>query len=182
MLTQITKTFFSIMKEIFQTKSEEFVNEAIRTIALTNENGVELLKGKLSSTFESFYRQGIDAAWPWVLVNESDGTEKPFGFCWDDPGFLTEEEAVEQFKEEFETELNSLIETYLDLSEYASYEEFEKAYDDDKVEIDPIITGLYDSLYLHNRYTDYDSYYDEDFGDNTTSIMDYICEEWDNLK
>ena len=95
---------------------------------------------------------------------------------------MEENDVREQFKKEVETELNSLIETYLDISDYSTFEEFEKAYDDDKVEIDPIITGLFDNLYLHNRYTGYDSHYDEDFGDNVTSIMDYICEEWDNLK
>lgn len=168
-------------KDVFQTKSEEFVNEAIRTIALTNENGVELLKEKLSSTFESFYRQGIDAAWPWVLVNESDGTEKPFGFTWDDPGFLTEEEAVEQFKEEFETELRSLIETYLDLSEYEFFDNFYKAYLGGKVKIDPIIIGLYSNMYLHNRYEDED-YYSCNYWDNEETLLDFIESEWDSLK
>lgn len=167
---------------IFDRQSEEFIDEAIRTIALTNENGIELLKNNLAIMLNGCFRKGIDAAWPWVLVNESDGTEKPFGTYGEVPTDMAEDDVMEQFKEEFETELNSLIETYLDLSEYASYEEFEKAYDDDKVEIDPIITGLYDNLYLHNRYTGYDSHYDEDFGDDVTSIMDYICEEWDNLK
>ena len=168
-------------KEVFQTKSEEFVNEAIRTIALTNENGVELLKEKLSSTFESFYRQGIDAAWPWVLVNEMDGTQKPFGFYWDDPGFLTEEEAVEQFKEEFETELRSLIETYLDLSEYDTYDDFQAAYENDNVEIDPIILELFNNMYLHNRYTDED-YYGGDHWDNEEAVLEFIDDEWDSLK
>lgn len=172
-------------KDLFQTKSEEFVNEAIRTIALTNENGVELLKEKLSSTFESFYRQGIDAAWPWVLVNETDGTQKTFGFCWDDPGFLTEEEAVEQFKEEFETELRSLIETYLDLSEYETYDDFHAAYENDEIEIDPILVGLFDNMYLHNRYTDEYYYGLEYMGDDLYSecvLLDFIDDEWDSLK
>lgn len=165
---------------------EEFKKDAEVIVEIANERGIDNIKSivekKMKQSYDEGYRQGIDAAWPWVLVNENDGTEKPFGTFGEVPTDMAEDDVMEQFKEEFETELRSLIETYLDLSDYSTFEEFEKAYDDDKVEIDPIITGLYDSLYLHNRYTGYDSHYDEDFGDNVTSIMDYICEEWDNLK
>lgn len=167
------------MKSIFE-------ENAAHIIEVAKNEGIENVESVIKHTLEHFYQEGlskgIDDAWPWVLVNENDGTEKPFGTYGEVPTDMAEDDVMEQFKEEFETELNSLIETYLDLSEYASYEEFEKAYDDDKVEIEPIITGLYDNLYLHNRYTGYDSHYDEDFGDNVTSIMDYICNEWDNLK
>lgn len=167
-------------------KEKRFEETAALIVEVAKNKGIENVENTIELTLERFYADGvtdgINQAWPWVLVNENDGTEKPFGTYGEVPTDMAEDDVMEQFKEEFETELNSLIETYLDLSEYASYEEFEKAYNDDKVEIDPIITGLYDNLYLHNRYTGYDSHYDEDFGDNVTSIMDYICEEWDNLK
>lgn len=50
---------------------------------------------------------------------------------------MEENDVREQFKKEVETELNGLIETYLD-SDF-TFEEFEKAFADDKADIDQII-------------------------------------------
>ena len=50
---------------------------------------------------------------------------------------MEENNVKEQFKKEVETELNGLIETYFD-SDF-TFEEFEKAFADDKVDIDQII-------------------------------------------
>lgn len=51
---------------------------------------------------------------------------------------MEENDVREQFKKEVETELSSLIETYFD-SDYSEFEEFEKAFADDKADIDQII-------------------------------------------
>ena len=51
---------------------------------------------------------------------------------------MEENDVREQFKKEVETELSSLIETYLDSDDW-TFEEFEKAFADDKADIDQII-------------------------------------------
>lgn len=150
---------------------EEFKKDAEVIVEIANERGIDSIKSivekKLKQAYDEGHRQGIDDAWPWVLVNDMDHTEKPFGLYWDED----DDEAAGQFKEVYEDKLTDLIEAYLDLSEYETYDEMMDKLGEKG--IDPIIIGLQTSFYLRNRYTNNVIYGD--------FPLDFIAENWDSL-
>lgn len=131
-------------------------------------------------TYEEGYQQGIKDASPWILVNEMNGTEWAYGGSeWGecDLDGVTVNDVVEEFEDAFEEELTSLIDNYLDLSEYDLYDDFKHDVDSGEVDVDPCLDGLWELMYVNCRYTDdtiqYTKYVD---------IFDYIEENWEGLK
>lgn len=144
--------------------------------SLMAKNGVELenaLHQQLVEMYDKGYSDGIRYASPWRLVNLQQGTDEIF----DSTAIDEEDITIDEFNDTFEYELGSLIENYLDLSDYETFEDFNDAVTNDEISVDPIIFDLFQNMYLYNRYTDEEYYYGR-----YQDAMEYIEENWERLK
>ena len=123
-------------------EEREKIEEATELIIdMVKANNIDGVRGIIEKMYDNGRKRGIEAVWPWLWVSDKSNIEFPFGIDYDDPDFLTEEEAVGLFKKDCDKEVEHLIESV-----------------GDEKDIDTIIREFLASTHLRNRYTGEDFY------------------------
>ena len=137
-----------------------FEETAANIIEVAKNEGIENVENVIKQTLERFYQDGLErgykSAWPWVLVNEVEGTSTNFATECENPFDVDDEVLCGAYLTEalYPAIERTIFSTAMtnDLSEYETYADFKKAHP----EIEPALEELPNLLYVHNRYSDED--------------------------
>ena len=156
-----------------------FEETAANIIEVAKNEGIESVENVIKQTLERFYQDGLErgykSAWPWVLVNEVEGTSTNFATDYENPFDIDEDDLASEYLTEvlypaIEKVLFSTANT-TDLSKYETYDDFKKAHG----EIEPALEELPNLLYVHNRYSDEDMHMEFNFDK-------YVTDNWETIK
>lgn len=156
-----------------------FEENAAIIVEIAKNKGIENVENTIKQTLERFYQDGLErgykSAWPWVLVNEIDGTSTNFATDYENPFDVDDDDLASEYLTEvlypaIERSIFSTVNTS-SLSEYETYDDYKKAHP----AIEPALEELPNLLYVHNRYTDEDMHMEFDFDK-------YVTDNWETIK